>query len=515
MNTPQTIPHSAERAAARWPDATALVEGKHRWSFSQLWADARKTAAMLLDCGVRKGDTVALWAPNGREWILAALGAQILGGILVPLNTRLKGREAGDILRRSRAKVLLTVGEFLGNRYLDMLADQDLPQLQQRLLLDNWSDFTRPADPHDPRVDAAFSALHAEDISDIIFTSGTTGQPKGVISAHGQVIASASGWIPGVDLREGDHYLIVNPFFHTFGYKVGWVACLIQGAVIFPMASFDVDAIIHQIEHHRINFLPGPPLIFQTLIARHAERAHDFSSLRVAVTGSAPVPPALVHRMWQELGLKRVLNGYGMTECLVISMIREGDDADTIAHTVGRAMPGIEIRCVDASGHDVPAGSIGEILVRGQAVMRGYLDNPDATAEAIDPEGWLHTGDLGTLDARGYLRITDRKKDMYISGGFNCYPAEIEQLLCENPKIVEAAVVGIPDERMGEVGKAYLILRAGERASAQEIITWSRQNMANYKVPRAIEFRQELPRNASGKVLKTQLRQPEEQINEE
>jgi len=427
MSTPDTIPHFAERAARCWPDTTALAEGGHRWTFAELWNDARKTASMLLASGIQKGDAVAVWAPNSREWVLAALGAQIIGGILIPLNTRLKGREAGDILRRSRAKALFTVGEFLGNRYLDMLEPEDLPLLQQRLLLDDWPALTQTADAQDPRVDAALAALKPDDISDIIFTSGTTGKPKGVISAHGQVIHSASGWIPGVDLREGDHYLIVNPFFHTFGYKVGWVACLMRGAVMFPMSSFDVDAIVHQIEHHRINFLPGPPLIFQTLIARRAERAHDFSSLRVAVTGSAPVPPALVHQMWKDLGLKRVINGYGMTECLVISMIRADDDAETIANTVGVAMPGIEIRCVDDTGRDVPADTVGEILVRGKAVMRGYLDNPEATAEAIDREGWLHTGDLGTLDARGYLRITDRKKDMYISGGFNCYPAEIEQ----------------------------------------------------------------------------------------
>jgi len=507
MSTPDTIPHFAERAARRWPDTIALVEGERRWTFSELWSDARKTASMLLARGIGKGDAVAVWAPNSREWILAALGAQMIGGILIPLNTRLKGREAGDILRRSRAKALFSVGEFLGNHYLDMLEDQDLPLLQQRLLLDDWPALTHTSDACDPRVDAALANLGPDDISDIIFTSGTTGQPKGVISVHGQVIYSASGWIPGVDLREGDHYLIVNPFFHTFGYKVGWVACLMRGAVMFPMASFDVDAIVHQIEHNRITFLPGPPLIFQTLIAKCEQHAHDFSSLRVAVTGAAPVPPVMVHRMWKDLGLTRVVNGYGMTECLVISMIRADDDAETIANTVGVAMPGIEIRCVDENGCDVPTGTVGEILVRGKAVMRGYLDNPRATSEAIDAEGWLHTGDLGTLDSRGYLRITDRKKDMYISGGFNCYPAEIESLLCAHPKIAAAAVVGIPDERMGEVGKAYLILRTGEQATVDEITSWARQNMANYKIPRVIEFCQDLPRNASGKVLKTELRQ--------
>jgi len=328
------------------------------------------------------------------------------------------------------------------------------------------------------------------------------------MTAHCQATHIFGDWAERVDLRKGDRYLIVNPFFHTFGYKAGWVACLLRGATIVPMPIFDVAETVRQIEHNKISFMPGPPTIYQSLLAEVAKgKPRDFSSLRVAVTGAAPVPPALVKRMRDELGMQNVVNGYGMTECGVISMTRQGDDPETIAHTCGFPMPGMEVRCVDDASQDVPPGETGEILVRSYAVMQGYLDNPAATAEAIDPERWLHTGDVGSVDDRGYLRITDRKKDMYISGGFNCYPAEIEKLLCGHPAVEIAAVVGVPDERLGEIGKAFIVLRRGARAEPEEIIAWARGMMANYKAPRLVEVVADLPRNASGKVLRMALRE--------
>jgi acyl-CoA synthetase (AMP-forming)/AMP-acid ligase II len=236
------------------------------------------------------------------------------------------------------------------------------------------------------------------------------------------------------------------------------------------------------------------------------DKPRDFSSLRVAVTGAAPVPPALVERMRHELGMSNIVNGYGMTECGAIAMTMPGDDAETVANTCGFPLPGIEVRCVDDGGHDQPAGTPGELWVRGHAVMRGYLDDPAATAEAIDADGWLHTGDIGRIDQRGYLAITDRKKDLFISGGFNVYPAEVEKLLAANPVIAVAAVIGVPDERMGEVGKAFVVLRPGATASELDLSTWARAHMANFKVPRSFSIVTDLPRNAAGKVMKTELR---------
>jgi acyl-CoA synthetase (AMP-forming)/AMP-acid ligase II len=505
---PQTIPAAAQAAAERWPDAVALIEGEQRWTFQELWADARACASACLASGLTHGDRIAVWAPNGRGWVLAALGAQCVGATLVPLNTRFKGKEAGDLLRRAKVKILFTVSGFLGFDYRAMLADQDLPDLQEIVVLDALDAFVgRGKGAADPAVDAALSGVKPDDISDIIFTSGTTGAPKGALTAHRQVTQIFGDWAVRVDLRQGDRYLIVNPFFHTFGYKAGWVGSLLLGATMVPMPLFDVAEMVRLIEQHRISFIPGPPTIYQSLLAELAGgKPRDFSSLRVAVTGAAPVPPALVERMRKELGMQNVVNGYGMTECGAITMTRQGDDAETIAHTCGYPMPGMELRCVDDDGRDMPTGEAGEILVRSYAVMRGYLDDPKATAEAIDADGWLHTGDVGTLDARGYLRITDRKKDMYISGGFNCYPAEIEKLLSDHPAIEVAAVVGVPDERLGEVGKAFVVLRPGMTAEPSEIIAWARGAMANYKVPRHVEIVSDLPRNAGGKVLRMELR---------
>lgn len=506
-NWPKTIPGAARAAAERWPREPALIENDTYWTFEDLWDRARAAGSAFLASGVRKGDNVAIWAPNSKEWIVAVLGAHIAGACITPLNTRLKGREAGDILRRSHAKVLLTVRSFLNTDYLNLIADEALPALRHRLVLDDWDSFIAAGrGAEDPNVDLALAALRPDDISDIVFTSGTTGAPKGVLTAHQQVTQIFGDWATRVDLRQGDRYLIVNPFFHTFGYKAGWVACLLRGAAIVPIPVFDVAETVRQIEQNRISFLPGPPTIYQSLLAELANKSHDFSSLRVAVTGAAPVPPSLVLRMRSELGMQNIVNGYGLTECGAVSMTRQGDDADTIANTCGYPLPGMQLRCIGDDGGDMPAGTPGEILVRSHAVMKGYLDDPQATSEAIDAEGWLHTGDVGVLDERGYLRITDRKKDMYITGGFNCYPAEIEKLLCAHPAVEMAAVVGIPDERLGEVGKAFLVLRPGKDADAAGIIAWARQNMANYKVPRVVEFRSELPKNAAGKVLRIELR---------
>ncbi|CAN5367542.1 3-((3aS,4S,7aS)-7a-methyl-1,5-dioxo-octahydro-1H-inden-4-yl)propanoate--CoA ligase FadD3 [soil metagenome] len=505
---PQTIVGAAAQAAERWPANVALIEEARSWTFAEVWADARAAASALLARGVQPGDRIAIWAPNLSAWMFAALGAQICGAAIVPLNTRYKGEEAGQILRRTRATILFTVRGFLGVNYPALLSGQALPDLRETILLEDWAAFLasgKGAD--DPAVLRNVAARNADEIADIIFTSGTTGAPKGVLTAHGQVTQIFGNWAERVDLRQGDRYLIINPFFHTFGYKAGWVACLLLGATIIPQPVFDETETARMIEHHRISFIPGPPAIYQSLLANQATAARrDLSSLRVAVTGAAPVPSVLVERMRAELGMSNVVNGYGMTECGVITMTRQGDPPELVANSCGYPLPGIELRCVDDDGADVAIGAPGEIWVRGPSVMRGYLDDPQATREAIDADGWLHTGDIGTLNDIGYLRITDRKKDMFICGGFNCYPAEIESLLTRHPAIEMAAVIGVPDERMGEVGKAFVVLRAGALAQPEEIRAWARETMANYKVPRSIEILDALPRNAAGKVVRADLR---------
>jgi acyl-CoA synthetase (AMP-forming)/AMP-acid ligase II len=534
MTGPQTIPALVLAAGERFADHHAIEDGDVTLTFRELAAAGLRAARAFMAAGIRRGDRVAIWAPNIHEWVVAAIGLQAAGGVLVPLNTRMKGREVGYILEKSGARILCAVEEFLGNRYLDLLRDAcggagrgrpiaDLPALERIVGLPlagreprtelpatvGWSAFLAAGDAV-PEADARRRAAEVapDDLSDILFTSGTTGKPKGVMTTHAQNLRVFEVWSGVVGLREGDRYLIVNPFFHGFGYKAGWLACIMRGATILPQAVFDVDAMLARCARDRVSVLPGPPTLYQSILAHPDRGRHDLSSLRLAVTGAAVIPVELIHRMRRELTFETIITAYGLTESTgVVSMCRPEDDPETIATTSGRAIPDVEVRCVDATGHEVPRGEPGEIVVRGYNVMKGYLDDAAATAEAIDAEGWLHTGDVGTMDARGYLRITDRLKDMFIIGGFNCYPAEIEGIMLACDGVAQVAVIGVPDERMGEVGMAFVVPRPGMRPDPQAIIAWCRANMANYKVPRAVEIVDALPMNATGKVTKFVLRE--------
>jgi acyl-CoA synthetase (AMP-forming)/AMP-acid ligase II len=276
---------------------------------------------------------------------------------------------------------------------------------------------------------------------------------------------------------------------------------------MIPQPVFTIDTVLANIAAERVSVLPGPPTLHQSLLDHPARDVHDLSALRLVVTGAAVVPLRLVERLRGELGVDTVLTAYGLSEASgIVTMCRRGDDPSVIASTSGRAIPGTEVRVVDAAGRAVGAGVPGEVLVRGFNVMRGYYDDEPATAETVGPDGWLRTGDVGVLDEAGNLRITDRLKDMFIVGGFNAYPAEIEQLLGLHPDVADVAVIGVPDPRLGEVGKAYVVRRPGSVLTGDDLIAWARREMANYKVPRAVEFLGELPRNAGGKVVKGELR---------
>jgi acyl-CoA synthetase (AMP-forming)/AMP-acid ligase II len=298
-------------------------------------------------------------------------------------------------------------------------------------------------------------------------------------------------------LTAQDRYLVVNPFFHSFGYKAGILACVLTGATIVPQRVFDVSATLRLIQDERITVLPGAPTVYQMLLDEPDRSRWDLSSLRLAVTGAATVPVTLVARMKSELGFETVLTAYGLTEAVVASMCRPSDPLSVVAHTAGRAAAGFEVRL----------GADDEVLLRGPNVMLGYLDDPAATTAAIDADGWLHTGDVGRLSRDGHLTITDRLKDVYTCGGFNVYPAEVEQVLAAHPDVAESAVVGVPDARLGEVGRAFVVPRPGRRPSAEDILAYGKENLANFKLPRSVVLVAELPRNPAGKVLKRVLRE--------
>jgi len=519
-----TIPELLAHAAETHGDAAFIVgEDGARLSFVETRAKAEAVARGLIALGVAHGDRVAIWAPNGAGWILAALAAEMIGAIMVPINTRFKRAEAVYILGKAGVRVLFTVSDFLGTDYVTMLrGDQaqgdriaDLLQLDTIVLLDgeapregarSWASLIA-AGRDVGSLDARMAAVTPETICDILFTSGTTGHPKGAMHAHGQALWMPTIWNGSNDLKAGDRALIINPFFHSFGYRSGWISALIAGMTVYPVAAFNAETALKHIRDERITVLMGAPTLFTSLIEHPKFADYDISSLRVGHTGSAGMSVETIQRVKEKLGYDLLLTSYGLTEATALVSVNYPDaDFETIARTVGYALPDTELRIVDPEGVDQPAGESGELLVRGPNVMQGYFEDPEATARAIDADGWLHTGDVASLSGDGRLRILDRLKDIVLVGGFNVYPAEVEHTLLQHPAIAEAAVIAVPDERMGEVAGACVVLRPGTSLSMAELTPWARERLANFKVPRHLFVEEAFPRTPLGKVQKFLLR---------
>ncbi len=514
-----TIPGLLSAAARKWRDKPALVDKQTIISFSRLDAEADRVARGFLALGAAKGDRIALWAPNMWEWVAAAAGLQRIGCVLVPLNTRLRGPEVADILRRAEVRFLISIGRFLDRYYPDMLGEQELPHLERVIVFaaqsdlqsrreETWTAFLACGEGvASELLELRAADVSEHDIADIMFTSGTTGAPKGAVFDHRRSILGGKAWCWVASLTENDRYSVFGPFSHNASYKAGWVSGLLSGAAVFWPDAFDAESVYRLIDRHRITVMPAPPTVFQTMHAHPAFPNWDFSSLRLVSTGGTTIPASMFRKLYDDFKIPAVVLGYGMTECCgSATSTVPGDSIAMLASTDGRPVPGVEIRVVDESGHDVPPGTPGEVLIRCEQLLIEYLDDPSATAAAINAEGWLHSGDIGTLNAEGYLKITDRLKDMYITGGFNVYPAEIERQLSSLPGVLDCAVVGVPDERLGEVGRAFVVRAPGATISEADIIAWARENLANYKAPRSVTFLDSLPRNASGKVLKFELR---------
>ncbi len=502
-------------AAAHHGDLPALRDAGSEWSYAELAGEARRLGAALVATGVERGDRVAVWCCNGAEWVMAALGTFAAGAVLVPVNTRWKGAEAADVLVRSRARVLVTMTDFLGVDYVGMLGDAgvDLPSLASVVTARGdakgdvvaWGEFaSRGTVESAEEVVRRSESLGRDDPSDILFTSGTTGSPKGVVMTHGRTLTVATDWVAMTGLTAGDVYLQVNPYFHMFGLKAGILASVAAGATMLPEPVFDPTRVLARVAAEHVTVLPGPPTLYQSLLDDPARVDADLSSLRVAVTGAADIPVELIRRVHDELPFSVVVTGYGLTEGGTACATSPHDDPEAVATTVGRPRPGFELRLVGEGERDVAPGEAGEVLLRGGSVMAGYLDDPSETAKALSPDGWLRTGDLGVVDEAGRLRIVGRVKDMFIVGGFNAYPAEIENALLRHPAVSQAAVIGVPDQRLGEVGMAFVVTDGD--VTPDDIIEWSREQMANYKVPRAVEIVDALPLNATGKVVKDELR---------
>jgi HIP---CoA ligase len=524
------------RAAVRAPEATAVTDAEGRLSWSELHDEVRNVARALVTLGVRRGDRVCVWAPNSRQWVVSALATTYVGAVLVPVNSRYTGHEAIDLVRRSRARVVVVAQGFLGR---DQVAELQAAATQlggpagspltgcpdtaaivtigpadvsEVPGIVRFGDLARLAgDTPLDAVEAMADAVFPDDLADILFTSGTTGRSKGACSSHRQTLAVAGAWADEGELTADDCYFVVNPFFHAFGYKAGLVSCLLRGTTVVTRPVFGLEDTLALLRDEGVSVLAAAPPVFQSLLGAPDGPAR--SGLRLAVTGATLVPVALVERIQTELGCRSVLTAYGLTEAVVATMCQATDTPEVVAHTVGRPVAGFEVRVVDpVTGEAAATGAAGEVLLRGPNVMLGYLDDPRATAEAVDLDGWLHTGDVGTLDVRGYLTITDRLKDVVIVGGFNVYPAEVEQVLACLDDVIEAAAVGVPDERLGEVTKAYVVRRASSSLDTARVLEHCRERLANFKVPRSVEFVDQLPRSATGKVLRRELKQREQPV---
>ncbi|GAA3215601.1 AMP-binding protein [Nonomuraea helvata] len=494
-----TLPRMLRDQAAAHPDATVLADGGTRMTLSELRAATAEIARGLIALGVAPGDRVALWGLNSAHWVRHAFGIWDAGAVIVPLSSRYKGIEAAQMIEKTGAKVLITGAGPSATPLADLLPP--IPGLHHASELR-----ARGARVSAGEAEERALAVRPDDLCEIMSTSGTTGVPKGVMLDHAQVLRGYWDWSEIVTLDERDRYPIIAPFSHGFGLNAGLIACVLRRATMVPIPIFTPDALMSLISSERITVLAGPPTLFHRILDELDRGSWDVSSLRVAICGAAAVPSSLITRLVERVGLERMINAYGLMEGTVVSMTRAGDPIGVIANTTGRPVPGIEVRIVDDDGKEVAAGERGEILQRGYGVMRGYWDEPARTAEAVDRDGWLHTGDIGVLDPFGNLAIVDRKKELYIVNGFNVSPAEVESLLLREGSLAQAAVVGVPDASTGESGLAYVVPRPGVSVDPEALLIWARANMSNYKVPKRLVVVDSLPTNVNGKIDKLALR---------
>jgi fatty-acyl-CoA synthase len=508
---PTTVGSVLREAAERFGGRTALVEGiedsseRRRWTFEQILADAELAAGALLE-RFEPDERVAVWAPNIPEWVLLELGAALAGIVLVTVNPALKAAEIEYVLGQSQSAGIFLVPEFRGNQMAATLEDirPRLDALRDAVLFSQWDTFIASGP-----ATARFPDVRPEDAAQIQYTSGTTGFPKGAVLHHYGLTNNSRIFAGIAGLTADDVCVNPLPMFHTAGCVLGTLGALQSGACNVPVVAFDPALMLKLMEDERATVALGVPTMLVGLLERLEVSTYDLSSLRVVLSGGAPVPPDLVRRIEGTLGVKFAIQ-YGATECSpLVSHVRLDDGFEDKTGTVGRPVPQTEVKVADAaSGDPVTRGVIGELCVRGYCVMTGYFRMPDETEAAIDGDGWYHTGDLASMDDRGYLRIEGRLKEMIIRGGENIYPREIEDLLVTHPKVAEAAVVGLPDAKWGEVVAAFVRCVPDGSVTADELRAYCRPRLAPHKTPQRWEFVDAFPLTASGKIKKFALREP-------
>jgi len=519
----RTLSSVLSETAARFPDRHAIRYQGETITYKELDDRVDRLARGLIELGVEKGDKVGLWMPNLPEWVIAYFAVARIGAVVVPMNTRYKPHEVSYILGNSEATTLFMVDSFVGIDYLKMIDEvrKDLPGLRNVIVHGRTGEGMRAFSAveslgekllGDEVLEAREKSCDPTENVFILYTSGTTGNPKGAMLSHHNIAKNAEQVTEVLHTTEKDVFLLAVPFFHCFGCVMGITGAVTWGASIVPMPIFKAKEALELVEQEKVTILYGVPTMFVLELEEYRKgkadgSRYDVSSLRTGIMAGAPCPVEVMRGTMEELGCN-VSIAYGLTEASpVITMTRFDDSLERRVETVGRPLPGIEVKIADDDHNPLPPGEMGELACRGYNVMMGYYKMPDKTAEAIDSEGWLYSGDLATMDEEGYVRIVGRKKDMLITGGFNVYPAEIEEYLFTHPKVQNVSVVGVPDDVMGEVAIAYIIPREGVSIDPQEIVDYCAGKIANFKVPRYVEIVDEFPMTQSGKIQKFRLRE--------
>ncbi len=519
----RTLSQVLSQSAASFPNRPVIANDAKHITYKELNARVDHVARGLMELGVAKGDKVGLWMPNIPEWVVAYFAIARIGAVVVPMNTRYKPHEVQYILENSEATTLFMVDTFVGIDYPEMIASvrHQLPLLKNVIVAGEKGDDMRSFSEVESLGDGAIdddqlarreAMCDPQDNVFILYTSGTTGNPKGAMLSHHNIAENAKQVTEVLHTTEKDVFLLAVPFFHCFGCVMGITGAITWGASMVPMTVFKAREALELVENEHVSILYGVPTMFVLELEEYRKgkadgSGYDVSSLHTGIMAGSPCPVEVMKGVMDELHCN-ISIAYGLTEASpVITMTRFDDSINLRVETVGRALPGIEVKITDDEHTSVPTGEMGELACRGYNVMMGYYKMPDKTAEAIDSEGWLYSGDLATMDENGYVRIVGRKKDMLITGGFNVYPAEIEEYLFTHPKVQNVSVVGIPDQVMGEVAVAYIIPREGVSIDPQEIIDYCAGEIANFKVPRYVEIVAEFPMTQSGKIKKFRLRE--------
>jgi len=530
-----TIGQMLEDISKRLPNHDAVVYPDRglRYSYQQFDELCNQVAKGFMKLGIERGEHMAIWATNRPEWVTSQFATGKMGAVLVTVNTNYRTAELEYLLNQSDSTTLILMENYRGASYVDMLYEiipelktsepgqlqsKKLPFLKNVIFLGEerkpgmyiWDDILEMGkDVSDEELQERHNTLEPDDVINMQYTSGTTGFPKGVMLTHNNLINNAVNIAECMNLTKDDRLCIPVPFFHCFGCVIGTLTCAAVGATMVPVQEFDPKAVLEAIEKEKCTAVHGVPTMFIAELNDKEFEKYDLSSLRTGVMAGSNCPVEVMKAVIEKMGASEITICYGQTESSpVITQTRVNDSFDLRVETVGRALPNVEVKIVEpGTDIEVPRGVQGELCTRGYHVMKGYYKNPEATQAAISEDGWLHTGDLAVMDENGYCRITGRLKDMIIRGGENVYPREVEEFLYQHPKILDVQIVGVPDPKFGEEVSAWIILKEGETATAEEIRNYCEGKIARYKIPRYIEFVDQYPMTASGKIQKFKLRE--------